>query len=557
MEFTELNLNEKLLKGIHDTGFTTCMPVQADTLVHTLKGRDAFVQSQTGTGKTAAFLITIFQLSLAEEGSRDKKRALIIAPTRELAVQIEKDAKLLGRHLDFTVGCFYGGVGYNTQERLLKNGVDIMIGTPGRLLDFAMKRKLDLNSIGFLVIDEADRLFDMGFLPDIRRIVDSMSRNTPRQTMLFSATLDVRTRAVAREYLQNPVRIEIEPEQVTVDKITQIIYHVAEREKTSLMLGILKKEVPRSAMIFTNMKHTAAKVARQLEHNGYKCQYLSGDLPQSKRLRIIQSFKEGKLPLLVATDVAARGLHIDDLELIINYDLPGDCENYVHRIGRTARAGKSGKAISLACEHYVYNLEAIEEYIGVKIPIQFAEDDLYHEDKAAGMDFSDLQRGGRGSRGKSVRDKSTRTSKGRKGTKGPRKKTGAAVEGSRKTDGKKKSETDARKRKTTGKPASADVKKTKSAGKKEQQKKQYKDKRKDHLKEQADRKHPEKKRKKVKSTGVGKAANMEDRLEYYRKKYGDNFKVKSSSSEVQAKKFQVEAPRKSILKRIAGIFKRK
>jgi ATP-dependent RNA helicase RhlB len=332
-------------------------------------------------------LITIFQSFLEKNDPQNRQKALIVAPTRELALQIEKEAKILGHHLDFKIGCFYGGVGYNTQERLLKEGVDIIVGTPGRLLDFHQKRKLDFSRIHIVVIDEADRLFDMGFLPDIRKILDNISRGSIGQAMLFSATLDAATRGIAREYMKNPVKIEIMPGQVTVDKITQVLYHVGEKEKMHLMLGILQKELPRNALIFTNMKHEADRVARHLEHNGYKCQHISGDLPQNKRLQVIDHFKSGKLPFLVATDVAARGLHIDDLELIINYDLPGDCENYVHRIGRTARAGKSGKAISLACEKYIYNLEAIENFIGMKIPVAYAEDTLYLEDKAKDLNM--------------------------------------------------------------------------------------------------------------------------------------------------------------------------
>jgi ATP-dependent RNA helicase RhlB len=503
MKFADLNLNDKLMKGIEEAGFTTLMPVQEETLVHTLKGRDAFVQSQTGTGKTAAFLITIFHSFLEKNDPREKKSALIVAPTRELAIQIEKEAKILGHYLDFKIGCFYGGVGYNTQERLLKEGVEIIVGTPGRLLDFHQKRKLDFNRINIMVIDEADRMFDMGFLPDIRRILDSVSRGSIGQAMLFSATLDAATRSIAREYMKNPVKIEIMPEQVTVDKITQLLYHVSEREKMNLMLGILKKELPRNALIFTNMKHEADRVARHLEHNGYKCQHISGDLPQSKRLQVIDHFKSGKLPFLVATDVAARGLHIDDLELIINYDLPGDCENYVHRIGRTARAGKSGKAISLVCEKYVYNLEAIETFLGVKIPVAYAEENLFLEDKAEGMNIGRSMRSRRGGRGKNPHGKPSSRSKSR-----------------------------------SRKPAVTDKKAptTKKHAKEESKKRPHK--------EPANFRHPSKK----KTKRSQKTFTLEDRLEYYKKKYGDNFNVKKTT----------EIPGKpSLIKKISGFFKKK
>lgn len=503
MKFTDLNLNDKLMKGIEEAGFTTLMPVQEETLEHTLKGRDAYVQSQTGTGKTAAFLITIFHSFLEKNDPRKKKRALIVAPTRELAIQIEKEAKILGHHLDFKIGCFYGGVGYNTQERLLKEGVEIIVGTPGRLLDFHQKRKLDFNRINIVVIDEADRMFDMGFLPDIRRILDNISRGSVGQAMLFSATLDATTRSIAREYMKNPTKIEIMPEQITVDTITQMLYHVSEREKMNLMLGILKNELPRNALIFTNMKHEADRVARHLEHNGYKCQHISGDLPQSKRLQVINHFKSGKLPFLVATDVAARGLHIDDLELIINYDLPWDCENYVHRIGRTARAGKSGKAISLVCEKYVYNLEAIETFIGVKIPVAYAEDNLFLEDKAEGMNIGKSMRSSRGGRGKRPHGKPSPRPK-------PRSRKPAA----------------------TDKTAPTTQKYAKGESKKRPHK------------EPANFRHPSKK----KTKRSQKTAALEDRLEFYKKKYGDNFNVKKTT----------EIPGKpSLIKKITGFFKKR
>lgn len=387
MKFTELKLDKNILKGVEEAGFTTLMPVQEATLAYTLKGRDATVQSQTGTGKTAAFLITIFHHFLDKNNTRNKK-ALIITPTRELAVQIEKDAKLLGRFLPFTIGSFYGGIGYHEQEELLRKNVDIIIGTPGRLLDFHYQRKLDFKQMGYVVIDEADRLFDMGFAPDITRMMRNAASPSQRQTMLYSATLDVNTRRLAREFMNSPAKVEITPEQVTVDTITQVLYHVAQKEKLNLMLGVLKREAPKNALIFTNTKRAAHQVARHLEYNGYICLHISGDLPQNKRLKVIEDFKSGKLPFLVATDVAARGLHIEGLEMIINYDLPGDPENYVHRIGRTARAGKTGKAVSLACEDYVYNLDAIETFIGMKIPVAVAQDEFFEKSKSQGMVFN-------------------------------------------------------------------------------------------------------------------------------------------------------------------------
>ncbi len=372
------------MAGIRDAGFETCTPVQEKCLVHTLQGRDVTAQSQTGTGKTAAFLITIFQLILEGKLS-DGKKAMVIAPTRELAVQIEKDAKQLGKFLDISMATFYGGVSYKPQEESLSNNVRLMIGTPGRLLDLGQKRRFSFRDVELLVIDEADRLFDMGFLPDIRRMLRQMPPYHKRMTMLFSATLSMRVKALAWDHMNNPVEIRIEPEKVTVDNVTQILYHVGKYEKLSLLLGILAKDKPDGAVIFTNTKHAAITVSKRLSLNGYRCNYLIGDMPQSKRLRTVEDAKNGKIKFLVATDVASRGLHIENLPMVINYDLPEDPENYVHRIGRTARVGKEGKAISLVSPDYVHALSAIEKYIHMEIPVEWADDDMFLKDETAGM----------------------------------------------------------------------------------------------------------------------------------------------------------------------------
>ena len=379
MYFKELNLNPPLLRGIAERGYTVLTQVQEETLARTLQGEDVAVQSQTGTGKTAAFLITIFERMLATRPEA-RKKALIICPTRELAVQIEGEANLLNAHLGLSVGCFYGGVGYATQLGLLKNGVDIIIGTPGRLLDLSDSGRLSLKDVGYLVIDEADRLFDMGFLPDLRKIIRKMPERGRRQSMLFSATLNRVSRLVAAEYLNHPVAIECTPEQLTVDTITQELYHVKSHIKLNLLLGLLKRDAPRNVLIFANMRHVAFRVAKELEANGYRSFHLTGDLPQNDRLRIMNNFMAGKFPILVATDLAARGLHIDDLEMVVNYDIPQDFENYVHRIGRTARAGKGGKAITLASEGTDDHLEAIEKFIGAKIPVRKVTDDMFARD---------------------------------------------------------------------------------------------------------------------------------------------------------------------------------
>lgn len=382
MKFSELNLDEKILKGIEKAGFVSCTDVQAETLKHSLTGTDVLVQSQTGTGKTAAFLVTVYHILLTREEYKNKK-VLILAPTRELVIQIEKEAKLLGSFLDLRIGSFYGGVGYNQQEASLREGVDVMIGTPGRLMDFAGSGKIKFSEVGMLVIDEADRMFDMGFFPDIRKIMKKMAPPSQRISMLFSATLSMRVKNLAWEYMNEPVEINMSGEQITVDKIRQALYHVGSHDKMRLLLGILRQHNPKNVLIFTNTKQGAVRVAACLAGNGYECDYIIGDLPQKKRIKIIENIKAGKLKYLVATDVAARGLHIDDLNMVINYDIPEDYENYVHRIGRTARAGKTGIAVTLACEKFVYGLEAIESYIKMKIPVEWAGDELYAEDNSS------------------------------------------------------------------------------------------------------------------------------------------------------------------------------
>lgn len=384
MNFSEFKLDQKILEGISAAGFKECLPVQERTFVHSLKGHDVCVQSQTGTGKTAAFLVSIFHRFVQQP---HHKKCLIIAPTRELALQIEKEAAMLGRFLDLNIGCFYGGIGYHGQEKSLKEGVDIIIGTPGRLIDFARQKKIDFKEIEMLVIDEADRLFDMGFRPDIRWMLKRMPRYDERQTMLFSATLGYRTREIAWEHMNNPEDIILNPDRITVEQISQTLYHVETREKMSLLLGILKSRDSGNTLIFTNTKQAAYMVSKRLECNQYQSQYLIGDLPQKKRQQIIEKAKSGLLPYLVATDVAARGLHIDNLDLVINYDLPEDPENYVHRIGRTGRTGKSGQAITLACEKYVLGLEAVESFIHMKIPVLWAEEDFLQHDASEGRYF--------------------------------------------------------------------------------------------------------------------------------------------------------------------------
>jgi ATP-dependent RNA helicase RhlB len=415
MDITEFDLNPELQRGIAEAGYVSCMPVQEQVLTHAFGGQDLYVQSQTGTGKTAAFLIVIFQRLLTEPLLNGKK-AIIMVPTRELAVQVEDEAKILGRYLPFTIGSFYGGVGYGQQEQLLRNNVQVLVGTPGRVLDLNSSGKMNLMDIAFLVLDEADRMFDMGFYPDLRKLIKVVPPADRRQTMLFSATLNAWVKNLAWEYTKNPFEIEIAPETVTVDEVDQALYHVTSADKMRLLLGILEREKPESAIIFCNTKRYTEIIAKRLRVNGYDCEFIIGDLPQIKRLKIIDDLKAGAIRYLVATDVAARGLDIEGLALVVNYDLPVEAENYVHRIGRTARAGKTGKAITLASEQDVYELADIEKYIGKKIPSEIAREDLYAEDKSGGMriqtDFYE-DRPGRDSRdrdGRGRRDRDGRRS---------------------------------------------------------------------------------------------------------------------------------------------------
>ncbi len=413
MEFRELNLSPDLMRGISDLNFETCTEVQASTFEHTLEGRDVAVQSQTGTGKTAAFLITIFQLLNEDEKYRGT-RALIVAPTRELAVQIESDAKALGKYLPQKTICIYGGVGYGTQEQALAAKVDIVIGTPGRLLDFNQSGKLDFREMGILVVDEADRLFDMGFYPDIRRLMRNSRPREERLTMLYSATLSTNVRNISWQFMNDPVEIEVQPEHMTVDKVEQTLFHVSKNEKFRLLLGLLKHHQPQNALVFCNTKRATEIVAKKLTMNGFHSEFIIGDLPQKKRLKVIDQLRAGEIRILCATDVAARGLHVDNLDMVFNYDIPEDPEAYVHRIGRTARAGKEGRAISLACERFVYGLEPIESLIGMKIPTDSFSEELLAEDESEGRRLPSTRYDERPPRkGGSSRQQGQRSSAGR------------------------------------------------------------------------------------------------------------------------------------------------
>ena len=381
MQFNQLALPEALIRGIAETGFSTCTPIQEYTLPISLTGKDVAGQAQTGTGKTAAFLITLFTRLLNNTSASGKHpRALILAPTRELVVQIEQDAQLLGRHCGLTIQAIYGGVDYMKQRDALRDGADVIIGTPGRLIDYLKQKVYSLKEIEMLIIDEADRMFDMGFIADLRFILRRLPPFDQRQNLLFSATLNLRVMELAYEFMNSPEKVSVTPEKMTAENVEQVLYHASRKEKFPLLLGLLRRDGMERTMIFINTKREGEYLHDRLNANGFPCRLISGDVEQKKRLRILEDFKEGKLPILIATDVASRGLHIDGVSHVVNYDLPQDCEDYVHRIGRTARAGAEGKAISLADEDGVLYLEAIEEYIKHKIPTEWAEDELFVND---------------------------------------------------------------------------------------------------------------------------------------------------------------------------------
>ena len=343
-------------------------------------------QAQTGTGKTAAYLVALYTRLLTKPASEKRRatqpRAIVVAPTRELAIQIHQDALQIGRYTSFKHGLIYGGTAYAKQREQLEAGTDVLIGTPGRLIDYFKQGIFDLKAIQVLVIDEADRMFDLGFIKDIRYLLRRMPNPEKRLSMLFSATLSFRVMELAYEHMNNPQLVKIEAESVTADKVRQLVYYPANAEKIPLLLGLLKRHDPKRTLIFINTKHTAEKLTAYLEGNGYKTALLSGDVPQKKRQRLLKGFVAGAYPLMVATDVASRGLHIPEVSHVVNFDLPQTEEDYVHRIGRTARAGAEGDAISFACEDYAVHLPEIEKFIGYKIPAERVEAELLVKPKS-------------------------------------------------------------------------------------------------------------------------------------------------------------------------------
>ncbi|MCW9059701.1 MAG: ATP-dependent RNA helicase RhlB [Gammaproteobacteria bacterium] len=404
VRFQDFDLPQELMQGIEDAGFSACTPIQAQALPIALAGHDVAGQAQTGTGKTAAFLVALYAHLLKHPADPERKptqaRALVLAPTRELAMQIHRDAEMLGRHTGLRLGLAYGGTDYDKQRQHLAGGVDILIGTPGRIIDFFKQHVFDLRLAQVVVLDEADRMFDLGFIKDIRFLLRRCPKPEQRLGLLFSATLSHRVQELAYEHMNNPRGITVEAEQVTADRVRQVLYHTANDEKIPLLLGLLRHMDPRRSIVFVNTKRDADRVWASLEGNGIKTAVLSGDVPQKKRQSLLRQFQEGELPVLVATDVAARGLHIDHVSHVFNYDLPQDAEDYVHRIGRTARIGSDGDAISFACEKYVYSLPEIEAYIGDKIPVEAVTEDLLARDLAPPVKIDRPPRTGRpGDRG--------------------------------------------------------------------------------------------------------------------------------------------------------------
>jgi ATP-dependent RNA helicase RhlB len=379
--FHDMDIPDEIMHAIADLEFQYCMPIQAKVLPHAVKGENVAGRAQTGTGKTAAFLISIFSWMLRKplqgKPPAGTPRALVIAPTRELVIQIAKDAEALARYTPFRCLAVYGGMDYNKQESALRNDrIDLIAATPGRLLDFCNRRVIDLGRAEFLIIDEADRMLDMGFIPDVKRIIRRTPPKDRRRTMLYSATLTEDVLRLASQWMPDPVICEVEPEKVTVDTVTQVVYSVQTRAKFALLYNLITQRDMKRVLVFGNRRDSTERVADRLERRGVNCALLSGAVAQKRRLRILEEFREGKIQVVVATDVAGRGLHIDDIDYVINFDFPYEPEDYVHRIGRTGRAGAEGTAISFACEEESFIIPDIEAYIGMQLQCLQPEEEL-------------------------------------------------------------------------------------------------------------------------------------------------------------------------------------
>ena len=387
-KFTDLSLIDALKHGVADAGFEYCTPIQASSLPIALTGQDVAGQAQTGTGKTVAFLLACCQHLMTHPAEARRRpsnaRALILAPTRELAIQIHQDAEILAQHTGLKFALIYGGTGYEEQKQTLAQGVDILIGTPGRLIDFYKQNLFDLKLVQVVVLDEADRMFDLGFIKDIRYLLRRMPKPEVRLNMLFSATLSFRVMELAYEHMNNPEEIKIDAEVRVADKIGEYSYYPADEEKAALLINLLRRDQPNRVLVFVNTRHAVEQVSRTLSANEISNAALSGDVPQTEREHILERFKSGKYTVLVATDVAARGLHIPAVSHVFNYDLPQHANDYIHRIGRTARAGHSGEAISFICEKYAYSIMEIEAFIGHPIPRKEIEAVLLEPIKTVG-----------------------------------------------------------------------------------------------------------------------------------------------------------------------------
>ena len=379
--FQDLTLPAEIMHGISDIGFEYCTPIQAAILPKTLAGSDASGKAQTGTGKTAAFLITILaQLKRSQPGEerhRGVPRALIMAPTRELALQITKEANLLGKYCRFKVVAVFGGMDYQRQRQMLaENVIDIVVATPGRLLDFKDQGILHLGKVEILVIDEADEMLNMGFIPDIRKIVNSTPPKTRRQTMLFGATLTPEVNRLASQWTHNPVTVDIHPEQVAIDTVKQVVYLVKSKERFTLLYNLVTQQNLKRVLVFCNRRDQTRVLADRLKAHGISCAVLSGEIAQKQRIRTVEDFRDGRITVMVSTDVAGRGIHIEDISHVVNYNLPLDAEDYVHRIGRTGRAGSVGTSVSFATEDESYLIPAIEEYLTEKLHCVYPADEL-------------------------------------------------------------------------------------------------------------------------------------------------------------------------------------
>ncbi|OED37460.1 RNA helicase [Chromatiales bacterium (ex Bugula neritina AB1)] len=385
VSFSEFNLSPHLNAALSESGFNFCTEIQQLSLPLMLEGKDIAAQSQTGTGKTAAFLLGLYQCLLnnpleeraeTKDKSPTELRALILAPTRELAIQIHKDAEQIGANTGLSTVLAYGGTGYESQRRAIEKGAEILIGTPGRIIDYFKQGVFSLRKIEVVVLDEADRMFDLGFISDIRYLLRRMPSPEQRLNLLFSATLSHRVMELAYEHMNNPIDLKTESDQIAAEKVVQRVFHPASDEKIPLLLGLIKSLKPPRSIVFVNTKRVAERVQAYLVGNSVSAEVLSGDVRQNKRQRLINDLASGSLNTLIATDVAARGLHIEGVTHVFNFDLPQNAEDYVHRIGRTARAGASGEAISFACEEYVFSLPEIEDLLGYEIPADQVTDML-------------------------------------------------------------------------------------------------------------------------------------------------------------------------------------